>query len=167
MKQSMNVELMDQEQLYDCLSNVLGGKRSRAKNVSVTRHGEEKAVTYEFAETKASGIGHEWVQNGPQIGERELVTICLPLLSEKEFCHVNHLISKYRGTIIDNRDLTYTATADASAKQVDALICELLPYGMTAMSRTVIEQDIDAPMSLKNEQHENYKALARVIRSGC
>ncbi|MCO7127282.1 hypothetical protein NIE88_16050 [Sporolactobacillus shoreicorticis] len=157
MEQNMNVELTNQDELYDYLSNALGGRDRYTKKVCVTRHADTTAVTYELAKTKAASSAHELKQTDPQ-SDCELVTICLLLSSEADACHVSHLISKYQATFTDIRDSTYIVTAVASARQIDALISALLPHGVTAMSRTGIGQDNADPYLVKNKRLEKNKA---------
>ncbi|MET1248246.1 hypothetical protein ABWW58_05585 [Sporolactobacillus sp. STCC-11] len=144
MKRSKKVVNMDRETLYDCLSTLLTNKKINSKNVSVRCHANTTVITSEsdalIPTHDTQSIEHEWKLDTRAVSaDRERVTISVRY--EKDECGLKRLVSAYGGTIRANGDREVIVTATASVKKVDALIDQLMPYGIKCMSRTSFELD--------------------------
>ncbi|SFG53666.1 hypothetical protein [Sporolactobacillus nakayamae] len=144
MKRSKKVVNMDRETLYDCLSTLLTNQKINSKNVSVRCHSNTTVITSEsdalVSTHDTQSSEHEWELDTRAVSaDRELVTISVRY--EKKECGLKRLVSAYGGTIRVNGDREVIVTATASVKKVDALIDQLMPYGITCMSRTSFELD--------------------------
>ncbi|EST12960.1 hypothetical protein [Sporolactobacillus laevolacticus] len=168
MKQSMKVAL-NQVSFYDRLLKLITTQRTHLKSVSVRRYPAEAVVTIESDdqfvlrdEPKDIRVWEKESYAGT--ADCELLTICISNSEKSLALELKRIISEYDGALTANGSTDFIITAKAGSEQIDELIGQILPFGITCMSRIALDSE-DLQNQLPSGKKDDLES-SQMVRSG-